>query len=271
MELNTLKKHVNCVGKWPDAHINPKAYLFEQKLEQQAANIIDKSCASLWRNTLRQDDRYRQYFGLCILLGVTNIYDIGCGFDFQVGYIANLDKIAYTGIDRAYGKTRTITRIKPDGTKKERTELDVVDFSYYNTLFQEYNNQITFLQAEYPIELYPKPHNAAIAIGIPYQNQSMEKILSAMARDFERVIVQVETYREEEFRKSLQEFILLELHEYSIQNYSVEKPPSWKWFFGTKFPEEISYLKTVGYNFYDIRFFVENVNKERYVNNIRGL
>lgn len=155
--------------------------------------------------------------------------------------------------------------ISPEGAWEEREVITPVDFDYYTNLFSEFNGNIRFIRAEYPFEIQAKANNLAIAVGSIGDIQQME----ALARDFERVIMTVELGNEPEIREIFSDFQIVELERYESKNYFTEKATGggFLMFFATRYGDEIEYLKNVGYSYYDDRFFVDAVDKTRYLEN----
>ena len=168
---------------------------------------------------------YERLFGLCKLLGISNLYDIGCGDAYQAFMLTDYTlsghwNVFYTGID-CHG-----------------------DFTYINEIFKEYGEKIKFLNAFYPFEITPAPNNIAIscyAIGMERDEEKIKNIETALSRDFERILINVHPSFTHRWEKN-------------IEGFEIHKIRNTKYIFGTKFPEEISKLKDMGYDYFNDEF-----------------
>ena len=120
-------------------------------------------------------DNYARIFQLLRILGVNNIYDIGCGNMYQAFLLINYQSIFYTGIDY------------------ERSFV----FEYMNKLFAEVcGDRIKFYEAEYPFVIDSTQNNAAIScfcLGtILKDEKSIKNAACAISRDFERIIMNID-------------------------------------------------------------------------------
>lgn len=63
--------------------LSPKRGEFHEGIRKLAMETGDEQLLRLYKRTDdHKDRRYQKFFGLGILLGVTDIYDIGCGFEW---------------------------------------------------------------------------------------------------------------------------------------------------------------------------------------------
>lgn len=186
-------------------------------------------------------NKYSKIFGLCLFLGLTDLYDIGCGVNFQVCLITGFQGIYYTGIDCDKGENG-------------------IDFKCQNKWFVNYTKRINFIHAEYPFEIKAKNNNIAIAVGgvFEYEDSQVEKTATALARDFERIFVDLSLKSYEIFKNSLPDFKIHVVKKYD--NYVI--------IFATKFHEEIALLEETGYNYNDDRFSLEEVDLTRYIDKL---
>lgn len=78
-------------------------------------------------------------FGLCRILGITDIYDIGYGTELQAGYLTQINGISYTGIDSRDRLPPTVAvTVSPDGRVTEQIiESKRFSIETYNCLFEE--------------------------------------------------------------------------------------------------------------------------------------
>lgn len=174
-------------------------------------------------------DIYARIFGLCRILGVTNLYDIGCAHYLQAYLLKSHKNMFYTGIDRMF------------------------DFSYVNELISTPNSplflgeRIKFQMAEYPFDIQPADNNVAISsncLGFLLRDEeSIKSVAGALSRDFERIIMNVKS---ESFGVWETELAAFKLHRIGERDF----------LFGTKFPEDIYRLEEIGYNCLDNRFTI---------------
>ena len=174
-------------------------------------------------------DNYARVFGLCRILGLTNLYDIGCGNRLQAFFLHGHKNMFYTGIDKGIDFTRL------------NEFLDT-------QLFPNDKGRIKFRTGTYPFEITPAKNNAAIllySLGMIPDEQSIKNIAAALSGDFERVLMNI---RSEYF--SIWEAELSDFTQYKIGD--AENP----FVFCTKFPEDISKLNDMGYNCFDSKFTI---------------
>ena len=127
--------------------------------------------------------RYERIFALCYALGVTNLYDIGCGNQMQAFMLAYDPDIHYTGIDN------TIFQ--------DFYDEFFADPEYVNKLFEEFvgSDRIKYIKERYPCELEISENNIGISlfVGMDRTFDDVEKIAEFYSRDFERVVFNVFT------------------------------------------------------------------------------
>jgi hypothetical protein len=195
---------------------------------------------NLQTTKLRRFDcsKYAQIFGLCRLLGVANIYDIGCGANGQAFLLENYSDMFYTGIDCD----------------------ENIDFAYINKLFAEaYNERIKFQKVNYPFVMTPQSNNIALCCSSLFPSKN---ITEALSRDFERVFISF-LYKSNEdndecfkmWENELSNFKLCKMGYYCVGGWQ-----SSYLIFGTRFPKEISMLDLMEYDFNDDRFILEYVD-----------
>lgn len=168
---------------------------------------------------------YSQIFGLCKVLGIKHIYDIG-GRNWQPAFLLiDFPNIYYTGID-----------------------CHDIDYDYLNRLFAEYKN-IKFQYAYYPFDITPTSNNIAVshyAIGtILVDEEKIKNTTAALSKDFERILINIRQENLNIWETGLADFKLCMI--------DCSYMPL---VFGTKFPEEIEKLKKIGYNYSDDRFSI---------------
>lgn len=138
------------------------------------------------------NSRYHAAFELCELLGVKEIYDIGCGFLNQSFLLLEKHNISYTGIDTNFWLLDC---------------RNVIDESYPNyhcpVVFHDLpefcNGRIRFVNHEYPYTITPKHGNIAIAfhsLGFRLSDEEnvtdeIRAILKQLEHDFERILITI--------------------------------------------------------------------------------
>jgi len=174
---------------------------------------------------------YEKIFGLCRLLGLTDIYDIGCSDNYQAFLLINHPDMSYTGFDCDSN----------------------IGFTYINDITAKCGdgNRIKHRIAEYPFPITASENNVAILLGcidftMNASEESVKNTTTALSRDFGRIIMSSIHKNVKVWETGLREFEM-----YKIDSY----------IFGTKFPKDISVLESAGYDFYDKRFTIGNVDK----------
>jgi len=184
--------------------------------------------------------RYSRIFELCRVLGVSNIYDIGCQTINQSFLLARYSTVSYTGITTGRFELN-------DYRLADYDTLNACNFVTRQAPPPFCNGRIKFVLGYYPdVPLEIKPNNIAIACYALYQNDedSIKNISSAFVRDFDRVLFDIDFHRKE--------------------ICSIWKNQDWGEFqffpigprgfvFGTKNPEDIRRLKET-YPFEDGKF-----------------
>jgi SAM-dependent methyltransferase len=199
-------------------------------------SIVSDNIVSLIKHDAREGtgfskDAYSSYsriFGLCKILGIRNIYDIGCR-DWQPAFLlVDFPGIYYTGID-----------------------YHDIDYKYLNRLFADYKN-IKFQYGYYPFSIKPARNNIAVshyAMGTMVTNEEKIKIITnALSKDFKRILINIEKGRLNIWEAGLADFKLYTLDCMSDDNIPLV--------FGTKFPKEIDKLEKMGYRYLDDKFSI---------------
>ena len=126
-------------------------------------------------------EEYSRIFGLCRLLGGMNIYDIGCGWNYQAVLLYAKHDMTYLGIDCE----------------------ESFDFDRMNGVFADHcRDRIRFICDHYPCPLKILPGNAAIARRWQFTKKGTKAFryfAESIARDFDRLIttVNIEGYDRE--------------------------------------------------------------------------
>jgi len=193
--------------------------------------------------------KYRQIFGLCLILGLSDIFDIGCGDQCQVGYITPYKGITYTGID--YN----------------------INTDLYNEIYKKYNPYIHFIKAKYPCDLITSNNSIAIYVGC--FSKDSKKVAQALSENFERVYVQVHGDELELWESIFAAYKISIIDTYSINNYFTGRElDKYVFLLITKFVDDIEYLKEINYDAHNDKFHIGSWYFQDYLgrfkNNIRG-
>ena len=215
----------------------------EEKLKKSILETGDEWALESYiklKSTRKHVQLYHDYlkiFGLCRALGVTNLYDIGCGYSHQALLLSKSSDIYYTGIDSNY------------------------DFEDLIKLFAELNSNIKFQQAEYPFDITPPCNNIAIshyalgALGTMRKGENaIKNAAKTLSRNFERILISITPECLSIWETELADFTLRTLG-YDVEDGKTAS--SIPTILGTKFPEDISKLDEMEYNFYNNRFMIE--------------
>ena len=191
--------------------------------------------------------KYKRIFGLCMILGATDIYDIGCGGDLQVGYISQYRGISYTGID-------------------SREDLEI---EKYNDLFESYNPDICFKRMKYPCTFEVKTQDHMVILVGWYLNDP-EKTIEALVRDFSRIYIQIPDEHLELTKRILKKHQVMEVEHIIIDNFFPgKKVGGYTFLLVTRFPEDIRYLMDIGYDCHNERFHLGNRSLSDYLERFR--
>jgi len=131
--------------------------------------------------------RYSRIFDLCRVLGITNVYDIGCQWLNQAFLLIRYSNLHYIGIDKS---------------NFYLNDYRIVDRDVKNFYFPITNQvppafcggRISFMKACYPFELNVSPNNIAVAcssIAELSDKKDINQMVAALTKDFERVIFNV--------------------------------------------------------------------------------
>jgi hypothetical protein len=230
----------------------------DEKFLQAALKSGDKDALKMYVNLKAVSLRayftsYARKFGLCRLLGINNIYDIGCGNHYQAYMLMSMD-IYYTGIDYS----------------------DKIDFEEMNRAFAGLGNKKKFINEMYPCDVAPPPNNAAIASGWNYNRGgegALKRFAKAVSKDFERIItnVTVDGMDAEDF---------ITFWETSLPGYKVYKIGCDRLMykagyesciFATRFQKDIDITESVGYEYADERFTVGSMYLEEICEKLHGI
>lgn len=161
----------------PDKEIG---VMFEETPEENPAPYLEHKKRE-FHSVIR---RYSKIFDLCRVLGITNIYDIGCCTINQAFLLAHHSRMNYTGLDCGF--------ILNDWRTSD-TETN----NYYRLFAQEApppfcGGRIRFVEGWYPDTSFEvKPNNIAIgsySLAMCEGKECIEKTVSALTHDFERIL-----------------------------------------------------------------------------------
>jgi len=208
---------------------------------------------------------YSNVFGLGMILGASDFWDIGCGTGMQVGQIMVWKGIRYTGIDYITEQEHLHTKLSPEGEIIEEW-VESIPFTVeeYNDVFASVGGRIRFRQAEYPCPVDPGKHSIAVCLGWDFKPP--QKFAKALTADFDRVILQYSLAEEAEWKNALSSFTLSPLYGWDKTNYFTGKVlGGWRVVLATKFPEDIDYLRNIGYDWYNPRFQLGSFELAQYL------
>jgi len=123
-------------------------------------------------------ERYSRVFGFCRALGVTDLYDIGCGNQLQALLLVYAPEMNYTGID--------------NDIFHDYLDNFVAEPAYINELFEKFagSGRIRYVKETYPFDLAPADNNIAIILDCGFGSDENKKNAAAfLSRDFERVLL----------------------------------------------------------------------------------
>ena len=210
--------------------------------------------------------RYERIFALCQALGVTNLYDIGCGQQLQASMLVYDSEIHYTGIDLA---------IFQDYYDEFFAEPE-----YVNKLFEEFvgSDRIKFIKGKYPCELEVSENNMAISLCV---NAVDEVIAESYSKNFERVVFNIfcKKFNSKIPDMDLKDIINNEVEVWlntfeetynfwkkampDYEFYRIGNVPPWNYLFATKIPEDKEKLAE-GYTIIDDQILTGIIDKNWY-------
>ncbi len=176
-------------------------------------------------------EEYSRIFGLCRLLGGMNVYDIGCGWNYQACLLIHRYDMTYTGIDAD----------------------EHFDYDRMNGVFAEsYGNRIRFFCAHYPCPLTILPGNAAIARRWRYRRGSLsnlKRFAASIVKDFDRLIT---TWYYEEYDRE----DMLKFWEEEMPGFRAVPLGDEELILATKIPEDFAKMEEVNYKYGNSAFAI---------------
>ena len=255
--INPLVTLINEGFSWDSKiEIRPDNEEYVQRIEDEILKNGNRNALKLYTNFQRGDDKYRRIFGFCYLLGLRDIYDIGCGMDMQVGSIVEYKNISYTGID-CFDKLDVDT---PDSSADE-----MIPVKAYNKLFEGYNEKIRFYKGEYPLSI--QAGEDAIAILLGWTPDVKTDLPQFLKRDFNRILLQTELSDMPEWQGELKQYELYPIYTYTWENFFTGKKQGYTYLYASKYPEDMECLKKADYDYNDTRFILNHVDMIQFFGN----
>ena len=193
---------------------DPEAYLEDKMREYRRVNY-----------------RYARIFEFCRVIGVRNIYDIGCQGLNQALLLSQFTAMSYTGIDGSF-------------SLNDWRKQDIEDKNYHLPITREApppfcDGRIRFLKGYYP-DVKPEILPDSIAVGCysftMCRGEKIPAVQNALTSDFDRILINIpgDTFRPEdgEIWKNAS-WTGFEVHPIGASNF----------LFATKIPEDIVRLK----------------------------
>lgn len=129
-------------------------------------------------------DRYGKMFELCKVLGVSNIYDIGCEKINQSFMLVTEKDVSYIGMDTRFELI--------DWLEEDKTTNNYYHYFTRNTPPSFNEGKISFVKGLYPDTSFDlKSNNIAIAscsLTMCQGNDSIDKVIKALTCDFDRIL-----------------------------------------------------------------------------------
>ena len=229
--------------------IHPGYHEYKQRIEDEVLKNGNKNALMLYQNFVEGDDKYRKIFGFCYLLGLNNIYDIGCGTRFQVGIIVEYKDISYTGID-------CFDYDMPEKTEADSFERKLIPMDEYNKLFEGYNERIRFYKGRYPVNI--KAPKDAIAILLGWEPDVRTDLPQILTRDFNRILLQVDLADLSQWKNVLEQYELYTLCTHTWEHCFTGKKQGHSYLYASKYPKDIELLKKEGYKYSDTHFMLHH-------------
>lgn len=182
--------------------------------------------------------RYSRIYDLCYVLGINNIYDIGCECINQGLMLIRYSNLHYCGIECSKFWLN-------DYRILDRTEKNF----YYPVTDQTpppfCDGRIRYIKAKYPCELKIEPNNIGVALSsfCPEGEKEVNELVNAFVNDFDRILVNISSYENniEYWRNA------------DWKNMKIYPAGRGYLIFGTKHPEDIERMKVI-YPYSDGRF-----------------
>lgn len=192
--------------------------------------------------------RYHAAFQLCELLGVTDIYDIGCGFLNQAFLLLDKPNVSYTGIDVGFSLV------------DYRNVIDESHPNYhcpiiYGDLPDFCGGRIRFVNRVYPFEITPGPDNLAIAFhsfGYRLPDESavtdeIRAILNRLECDFDRLLITIGFSVPLSVEGAYEYLPVWKRLMPGFEFYRIEHCQMLSLVFATKVPEDIEKIRSAGW------------------------
>lgn len=237
----------------PQNEYHPDHMEYVQRIEDEILKNGNRIALKLYTNFEEGNDKYRRIFGFCYLLGLKNIYDIGCGTDMQVGSIVKYKNISYTGID-------CFDMLEMDTSNHNTDEM--MPAKIYNQLFQDYNERIRFYKGKYPLHIQAEEDAIALLLGwVPDVRTDLPQVLM---RDFNRILLQTELSDLSAWQSVLEQYELYSVHTYTWEHCFTGKKKGYTYLYASKYPEDIECLKKTNYDYNDSRFTLDHYDMRHF-------
>jgi hypothetical protein len=200
--------------------------LIMEKLKIEIFEKRDEASLDIYSNMYMSQcfpifDYYSRIFGICKLLNITHLYDIGCRTIGAAFLLSDYNSATYIGIDC------------------HKPYIDFNNTHMFDLLTEIYGERIKFQEGEYPFAINPVESNVAIScyaigFGKPNENeQTIKNTAATLSGDFERIIINVNHEYLEKWKSELTDFEI----------YKIGETSSTTFIFGTKFSEDVAKLK----------------------------
>lgn len=155
------------------------------KWKEPPEEAMDKYLNSKSSDHCRAYHIYGRIFDLCKVLGITNVYDIGCERINQSFLLAAHTNISYTAMD-------TIFEFN-DWREEDRSSNRYWHYCTYEAPPPFCEGRIRFIKGRYPDTVFDvKPNHIAVAscsLTMCKGEKSISRAAAALVRDFDRILI----------------------------------------------------------------------------------
>ncbi len=153
---------------------------------------------------------YSRVYDLCRVLGVANVYDLGCCTLNQGLMLTRYSNLRYVGIEgyRFYLNDYRISDFYNRIGVSENPAFRPMNF-YYPTVDTAppafCDGRISYIKAEYPCELHPPVNSMGVSMRSLLfldSREKIEKAVHAMTTDFDRIVFDVPHNRIDEWKNA---------------------------------------------------------------------
>lgn len=208
----------------------------KSRLQSKIIETHDQTYFDCYANLIEAEqgtsiDPYVKAFGLCYMLGIPNLYDIGCACGYQA-HLAHPYKVTYTGIDR-----------RECACKRDR---------------ESWGKKYLFINEKYPYNIKVKEGNIAIifcSLGAIMDDKERMETSAALCRDFERVVMSIYPDNLDLWKNDLKDFKLRLLGKFYTSGIPV--------LFGTKFEDDLEIINEDNYDWNDYKFAIDSLENKK--------